>query len=45
VGFGLGFNSFNLDIQANGEDYPQIDFRGNINFNYAGLLLYAKMFF
>ena len=45
VGFGLGFNSFNLNIQANGEDYPQIDFRGNIKFNYAGLLLYAKMFF
>ena len=45
VGFGLGFNTFNLNIEANGEDYPQIDFKGNINFNYTGLLLYAKMFF
>ena len=44
-GFGLGFNAFNLDIEADGEDYPQIDFVGELNFKYSGLLLYAKMFF
>ncbi|MGD8428755.1 MAG: hypothetical protein PVH63_14110, partial [Balneolaceae bacterium] len=44
-GFGLGFNKFNLDIEADGEDYPQIDFKGELNFKYTGLLLYAKLFF
>jgi hypothetical protein len=45
LGFGLGYNAFNLDIEADGEDYPQIDFTGKLNFRYSGLLLYAKMFF
>lgn len=45
LGFGLAFDTFNLHIEANGEDYPEIDFRGEINFNVTGLLLYAKMFF
>lgn len=45
LGFGLGFNVFNLDIEADGEDYPQIDFVGELNFKYSGLLLYAKLFF
>jgi hypothetical protein len=44
-GFGLGFNTFNLDIEAEGEDYPGIDFKGELDFKYTGLLLYAKMFF
>jgi hypothetical protein len=44
-GFGLGFNTFHLDIDADGEDYPQIDFVGELNFKYTGLLLYAKLFF
>ncbi|MDH3837742.1 MAG: hypothetical protein OET81_11225 [Desulfobacteraceae bacterium] len=44
-GFGLGFNTFNLNIEADGEDYPQIDFVGEIDFKYSGLLLYAKLFF
>ena len=45
LGFGLAFDTFNLHLEANGEDYPEIDFRGSINFNITGLLLYAKMFF
>lgn len=45
VGFGLGFNTFNLNIEANGEDYPLIDFVGELNFKYTGLLIYAKIFF
>jgi len=45
LGFGLGFNAFNLDIEADGEDYPQIDFVGELNFKYSGLLLYTKVFF
>ena len=43
LGFGLAFNVFNLGIEAEGEDYPGIDFKGDIEFRYTGLLLYAKM--
>jgi hypothetical protein len=45
VGFGFAFDTFNLHIEANGEDYPEIDFRGELDFNITGLLLYMKMFF
>ena len=45
LGFGLAFDTFNLHIEANGEDYPEIDFQGELNFNITGLLLYVKMFF
>ena len=45
VGFGASFDTFNLRIEADGEDYPQIDFNGAINFNITGLMLYMKVFF
>lgn len=45
LGFGLGYNVFDLQIEANGEDYPQIDLVGELEFRYSGLLLYAKLFF
>jgi hypothetical protein len=45
VGFGLAFDTFNLNIEADGEDYPEIDFKGELNFNITGLMLYMKMFF
>jgi hypothetical protein len=45
AGFGLSFDTFNLHIEADGEDYPEIDFKGELNFNITGLLLYFKMFF
>jgi len=44
-GFGLGFDSLNVHIEADGEDYPGIDFKGEVNFNYTGLMLYAKLYF
>lgn len=43
LGFGLGFNTFDLSIEADGEDYPGIDFKGDMQFKYTGLLLYAKI--
>jgi len=43
LGFGLAFNVFNLDIEADVEDYPGIDFKGEIEFRYLGLLLYGKV--
>jgi hypothetical protein len=45
VGLGLAFDTFNLHIEADGEDYPEIDFKGELNFNNTGLLLYMKIFF
>jgi hypothetical protein len=36
VGFGLAFDTFNLHIEADGEDYPEIDFQGELNFNIRG---------
>lgn len=45
LGLGLAFNVFNLGIEADGEDYPGIDFKGELEFRYSGLLLYAKLFF
>ena len=44
-GFGLSFNTFNLAIEAEGEDYPEIDFKGELGFKYTGLLLYTKILF
>jgi hypothetical protein len=30
-------------INVDGEDYPGIDFKGELEFRYSGLLLYANM--
>ncbi|MBW2671649.1 MAG: hypothetical protein JRD87_17625 [Deltaproteobacteria bacterium] len=44
-GFGLGFDSLNIKVEADGDDYPGIDFKGEVNFHYTGLQLYAKLYF
>ena len=45
VGFGIGYDMFDLKIEANGSDYPNIDFIGKVEFKYSGLLLYTKVYF
>jgi hypothetical protein len=45
LGFGLAANNFRVEIEADGEDYPNIDFVGNIKFEYVGLLLYGKLYY
>ena len=45
VGLGLGYNTLRLDIEAEAEDYPQIDLKGNIAFTYGGILFYGKLYF
>jgi hypothetical protein len=45
IGFGIGYDIFNLNIEANGSDYPGIDFVGEIEFEYKGLMLYGKAYF
>ena len=45
VGFGLGFDSMAIRLEADGEDWPGADFQGKVNFNYIGLQLYLRLFF
>ncbi len=45
VGFGLGFNDFRVQVEASGSDYPNINFTGNVNFEYRALNFYTKIFF
>lgn len=45
VGLGVGVDTFRLSIEAEGEDYPKIDFIGDLEYNYTGLLLYTKVYF
>jgi len=44
-GFGLGFDSMNVHVEADGDDYPGIDFKGEVDFQYTGFQLYAKLYF
>jgi hypothetical protein len=45
VGFGLGLENFNLAVEAEGQDYPEVDFMGKIEYDYFGAQLYAKVYF
>ncbi|NQT70080.1 MAG: DUF481 domain-containing protein [Desulfobacteraceae bacterium] len=45
VGFGIGYDVFDLKLEANGSDYPNVDFIGKVEFSYTGLLLYTKIYF
>jgi hypothetical protein len=45
LGFGLGIDSLRIEVEAEGEDYPGIDFSGDLEFNYVGLQLYARFAF
>jgi len=45
IGFGIGLERFNIYIKAEGEDYPNIDFKGSFEFRYSGLMAYCKVYF
>ena len=46
VGLGLGFNNFLVEVDSESDsNYPNIDFNGQIDFQYRGLLLYTKIYF
>lgn len=46
IGFGLGFEHLQVDVEAKGDsDFPGVNFNGNILFNYSGVLLYTKIYF
>jgi hypothetical protein len=39
LGFGLGFETFQVSVQAQGNDYPGIDSKGRLDLECAGLTL------
>jgi hypothetical protein len=45
VGIGLGFDTLGIRIESENEDWPGIDLNGKVEFNYAGLQLYLRLFF
>jgi len=45
VGFGLAVETFNLTVEAEGGDYPEIDFMGKFEYRYLGAMLYARVYF
>jgi len=45
VGIGLGFDTLNVSLDAEDEDWPGVDFNGKVDFKYAGMQLYLKYFF
>ena len=44
-GVGLGVDAFRLRAESKGEDYPGIDFRGNVELSYVGIQLFGRVFF
>ncbi len=46
VGFGLGFNHLEVEVEAHkNTDVPGVNFNGNINFLYTGVMIYTKIYF
>lgn len=45
VGIGLGFDTLGVRLEADGEDYPGVDLNGTVDFNYAGIQLYVRVFY
>lgn len=44
VAFGVGFDLFRFNLEADGEDYPTLDFVGSIEYDYSGMLVYVKYY-
>ena len=45
VGFGLNVEKLDLLVEAEGGDYPGVDFVGRFEFDYLGAMLYLKFYF
>ena len=45
VGIGLGFDALSVNVEADWEDWPGIDFKGKFDFNYIGIQLYLRVFY
>jgi hypothetical protein len=46
VGLGLGFDSLSAMVEVKDDtDWPGVDFKGEVDFNYTGLQAYVRLFF
>lgn len=45
VGFGLGYEHLEVDVEAHDSSYPGMNFNGNLLFDYSGIQLYTKIYF
>jgi len=45
VGLGLGFDTFNVAVEADGNDWPNVDLVGKFEYNYTALQLYVKFLY
>jgi hypothetical protein len=47
VGFGVGYNGLSVHVEGESDDsdYPGVDFVGNVDVRFAGLMLYGKLSF
>jgi len=45
VGVGIGVDSMRFAFEAKGEDYPNVDMRGTVEYEYTGIQLYGKLLF
>ncbi|MFC1858601.1 hypothetical protein ACFL9U_11355 [Thermodesulfobacteriota bacterium] len=45
VGFGLSAESFRVKVEAEGGDYPGVDFNGSLEYQNLGLMAYVKFYF
>ena len=45
VGFGLNVENINIAVEAQGKDFPNIDFVGRFDYSYLGSMLYLKFYF
>jgi len=45
VGFGLSVNSFKLKVEAQGDDYPNLDFLGSFEYENLGIMAYLNFYF
>ena len=45
LGIGIATELFYLEVEAEGEDYPAIDFTGKLEYQYLGAMLYGKVYF
>lgn len=43
-GIGIGYDMFRLRIESDGEDYPYIDLKGSVEFEYGAVMLYGKIY-
>jgi hypothetical protein len=44
-GFGFGVENFRLKLSAEGSDYPNLNFNGDVKMQFIGAQLYARYFF